>query len=195
MAPSLAVPGGDPAVLELQAGRLKFAAQGAVGLSRSTGRFTAATQSDAVWTGQSAGSFDAFGTNLAKGADAAAAPLTRIATAVETFAGPLRTAQQRVAAYNVIATAAAGDRSGSLVSAREKARQNAVDALKALQEAGSQAAAEVSSATADLQDLFGIGPVQGFISAHPGLGADLPVDGWQPTRAATDGERGVRGSP
>jgi len=190
MAPGLTVPGGDPAVLELQASRLKLAAQGAAGLSRSTSLFTAAAQSDAMWTGQSATAFDAFGSNLANGAAAAEAPLTRIASAVESYAGPLRTAQQRVAAYNDIAAAAAGDRSGSLLRAAEQAGQNAMDALKALQQAGNQAGAEVRSAAAELRDLFGSGPVQDFIDARPELGADLPVHGWNPTRASTEGDPG-----
>jgi hypothetical protein len=193
MAPGLPEPGGDPAALTLQAGRLKLAAQGAAGLSRSTGRFIAATQSDATWTGQSATSFGAFGTNLANGASAAEAPLTRIASAVETYAGSLRSAQRQVADYNTLATAAAVGRSDSLIRAAELARQNAVKSLNALQEAGNQAAAQVSSAAADLQGLFGTGPVHGFISAQSGLGADLPVDGWQPTRAAADPEPGKPG--
>jgi hypothetical protein len=180
MASGLAVPAGDPDALEQLAGRLRFAAQGVGGLGKNTSVFTAATQSDADWTGQSATSFDAFGNGLADGAGAAEAPLTRIASAVETFAGPLRTAQQQVQSFNAIAEAAQNDSSGSLLSAAEQAGQDAMDALNALQEAGNQAAAEVTSATGDLENLFGNGPVQSFLSSQPGLGADLPLGGWTP---------------
>jgi uncharacterized protein YukE len=178
VATGLSVPG-DPGALEQLAGRLEFAGQGADSLGSNTREFTTTTLSDAEWTGDAADSFSAFGANLGEGAGAVEGPLSRIASAVRNYAGSLRTAQQQAQAYNSIAEAAQNDSSGSLISAAENAGQNAMDAISAMQEAGSQAAAEVTSAAGDLQDLFGNGPVQSFMSTDPGLG-EIPFGGWTP---------------
>jgi uncharacterized protein YukE len=179
VAGGLSVPG-DPEALEELAGRLRYAAQGVGSLGSNTRQFTSGTLTDAEWTGSAADSFSAFGTNLGEGAGAAEGPLTRMASAVENYAGSLRAAQQKAQTFNSIADAAQDDPSGSLISAAEEAGQNATDAISAMQQAGNQAASEVTSASGELQDLFGSGPVRGFISSQPGLGDDLPVGGWTP---------------
>jgi hypothetical protein len=170
----LSVPG-DPDALEQLSVRLRYAAQGVGSLGGNTRQFTTGTVTDAEWTGTAATSFSAFGVNLGEGAGAADGPLARMASAVETYAGYLRTAQQKAQQFNFIADAAQNDPRGSLMSAAEHAGQSATEAISAMQQAGEQAAAEVSSATGQLQDLFGDGPVQRFIGAQPGMGVEPPL--------------------
>jgi uncharacterized protein YukE len=179
VASGLSVPG-DPEALEQLASRLESAAQGAGNLGGSTRQFTTATLSDAEWTGSAADSFSAFGANLGEGAGAAEGPLTQMASAVRTYAGSLRTAQQEAQTFNSIADAAQNDPSGSLISAAEQAGQNATNAISAMQQAGDQAAAKVTSAAGDLEGVFGKGPVQGFIGSQTGLGEDIPMGDWKP---------------
>jgi guanyl-specific ribonuclease Sa/uncharacterized protein YukE len=169
----ISVPGGDPDALDAMAFRLEFAAQGAADLGASTREASTSVPSSADWTGDGADSYTAFSGNLGQGASAAESPLLRIASAVRTYAGSLRTAQQQAQAYTSIADAAQNDASGSLISAAEQAGNNAMDAISAMQEAGNQAAAEVSSAAGDLENLFGSqGPVQSWINGQPVLSGD-----------------------
>lgn len=179
MASGLSVPG-DPEALEQLAGRLRYAAQGVGSLGSNTRQFTTGTLTDAEWTGSAADSFSAFGANLGEGAGAAEGPLTRMASAVENYAGSLRAAQQSAQTFNSVASAAQDDPSGSLISAAESAGQKATDAINAMNQAGDQAATEVTSAAGDLQDVFGKGPVQTFIGTQPGSGDDLPLGEWKP---------------
>ena len=181
----MSVPG-DPDALEQLGTRLRYAAQGVGSLGGNTRQFTAGTVAAAGWTGSAADSFSAFGTSLGEGAGAAAAPLTRIASAVETYAGSLRTAQQRVSEFNSIADMAGTDPSAAVMRAVEQSAQDANDATSALQQAGQQAAAEVTSASGQLQDLFAAGPVRSFIAALPAAG-DLPLGGWVPGDPVPDG--------
>jgi uncharacterized protein YukE len=180
VAGGLSMPAGDPAALEQMASRLETAAQGAATLGSGTRQFTTATLSDAEWTGSAADSFSAFGANLGQGAGATEGPLNQIASAVRTYAGSLRTAQQQVQAFSSIAEAAQNDASGSLITAAEHASQNAMDAVSALQQAGDQAAAQVTSAAGELQGVFGNGPVQRFVGDDPGLGDSIPLGEWKP---------------
>jgi hypothetical protein len=166
---------GDPDALERLGARLRYAAQGFGGLGSNTRQFTTATVTDAEWTGAAASSFSAFGVNLGEGASAAEGPLARMAAAVDRYAGYLRTAQQKAQQFSFIADAARNDPSGSLISAAEHAGLSAAEAISAAQQAGEQAAAEVASAAGQLQDLFGDGPVQGFIDAQPGIGVEPPL--------------------
>jgi uncharacterized protein YukE len=179
VASSLSVPG-DPDALEQFASRLELAAQGTGNLGSSTRQFTTTTVSDAEWTGSAADSFSAFGANLGEGAGAAEGPLVQMAAAVRVYAGALRTAQQQAQAFNSVATAAENDPSGSLMSTAELAGQKASDAITAMQQAGNQAATEVTSAAGELEGVFGNGPVKTFIGTQPGLGEDIPLGGWKP---------------
>jgi ribonuclease T1 len=175
----IAVPGGDPDALDELAFRLEFAAQGTADLGASTRAVSTSVTSDADWIGDAADSYTAFSGDLGQGASAAESPLLRIASAVRTYAGSLRTAQQQAQAYTSIAEAAQNDTTGSLIGAAERAGQNAEDAINAMQAAGNQAAAEVTSAAGDLDNLFGgQGPVQGWINGQPTLSGDsLPGGG------------------
>jgi uncharacterized protein YukE len=180
----LAMPGGDPAVLEQLAGRLEAAAAGAAGLGTSTRQVTSSIRSSANWTGDAADAYTEFTRNLGQGAAAAEVPLSRIAAAVRSYAGCLRTAQQKVAAYASAAEAAqvSGNDSG-YVSAAEAAGREASAAVSEWQAAGNHAAAEVSSATGKLAGIFGSGgPVQSWIDRQltpEDLLAGMPATGDQ----------------
>jgi len=175
------MPGGSPDALEQLAARLKAAAAGAAGLGTSTRQVTASIRSGAGWTGDAADGYSAFTGNLAQGAVAAEAPMSRIALAVQEYAGSLRTAQQKVAAYNSAAETAqvTGNDSGYM-NAASLAGQDAAAAVSAQQAAGDRAAAEVRAAGGDLGNLLGSGPVRGWLDRQsvswdtlaglPGLG-------------------------
>jgi uncharacterized protein YukE len=170
----LAVPGGDPEVLEQLASRLEMAASGARGLGASTRQAATSIRSEAEWTGDAADSYTSFTGDLSQGATAAEGPLSRIAAAVRDYAGYLRSAQQEAQAYASLARAAQDTGDGALVSAAELAGQNAEAAIDAWQQAGSRAASEVSAASGDLANLFGSqGPVQSWIDRNPIPGDSL----------------------
>src|SRR5260370_34600746 len=126
-------------------------------------------RSGAGWTGDAAEAYTAFTGNLSQGAAAAGAPLSRIALAVRDYAGSLRTAQQKVAAYATAAEAAEiSGNDSAYVTAANLARQDAAGAIAAQQAAGDRAAAEVSAAAGELSNLFGgNGPVPGGVAAQP----------------------------
>jgi uncharacterized protein YukE len=171
MAPvsGVAMPGGDPGVLEQLAARLEAIAEGTGDLGASTLQVTGSIRSDAEWTGDAADAYASFTGNLAHGVGATGAPLSRIAVAVRDYAGSLRTAQQKVTAYASAAEAAqvSGNDSG-YVSLANSAEQAAEAALSAWQAAGERAAAEVNAASAQLGDAFGTqGPVQSWLGRQP----------------------------
>jgi uncharacterized protein YukE len=171
---SLAAPGGDPGLLEELASRLELAATGTGSLGASTRLVTTSIRSDAEWTGDAADAYASFADNLGEGAAAAEGPLSRIAAAVRDYAGYLRSAQQEAQAYISLAEAAQETGDGTLVSEAELAGQNAEAAIDAWQQAGNRAASEVSSASGDLESLFGAqGPVQGWIDRNPVPGDSL----------------------
>lgn len=175
----LAVPGGDPAKLQSLADELEVLGTETANLGASTRQATESIRSAAEWTGDASDSFSAFASNLGRGADAAQEPLLQMAAAVRRYAGYLSTAQQKAEAFGSLAQAAQETSDGSLISAAEMAAQDATDALQALQEAGEQAAAQVTSAAGDLENLFGNqGPVQGWINSQPTLGEGFPFGRW-----------------
>ncbi len=167
----IAMPGGDPRLLEQLAARLEAIAEGTADLGASTRKVTASIQSDAAWTGDAADAYTAFVGNLAQGVAAAPAPLYKIALAVRDYAGCLQTAQEKVSVYASAAGVAevSGNDSG-YVSAAQTAAQNASAAVAAWQAAGDRAAAAVKAAGAQLQlgDLFGSqGPVTSWLDRQP----------------------------
>jgi uncharacterized protein YukE len=166
---AVAMPGGDPGALELQAARLEVAAAGVGDLSVTTGKVTGSIRSGAHWTGDAADAFTAFTGDLSQGASAAQAPLSRIASAVRDYAGYLRTAQQKVAAYqSATLTAQVSGNDAGYLGAAQLAGQQAESAIAAWQAAGDRAAAEVSSATGQLGGVFGPqGPVQTWLGRQP----------------------------
>jgi hypothetical protein len=165
----VAMPGGEPGILEQLAARLEAIAQGTADLGASTRQVTASIRSDAAWTGDAADAYTTFTGNLAQGVAAAPAPLSKIALAVRDYAGCLRTAQEKVAAYTSAAAAAelSGNDSG-YVSAARMAAQNAQAAVAASQAAGDRAAADVNAAVGQLGDVFGSqGPVASWLARQP----------------------------
>ena len=163
------MPGGDPAFLEQLASRLEAIAEGTADLGASTRQVTASIRSEAAWTGDAADAYTAFAGNLAQGVAAAPEPLYKIALAIRDYAGCLRTAQEKVAAYTSAAEAAqvSGNDSG-YVSAAEMAGQNATTAVAAWQAAGDRAAAEVTTAAGQLADVFrSQSPVASWLGSQP----------------------------
>jgi uncharacterized protein YukE len=179
----LTVPGGDPGELESLADALEVLGAETENLGASTRQTAGSIRSGADWTGEASDSFGAFADNLSQGAGAAQGPLEQMAAAVRRYAGYLRAAQEEAQASTSLAQAAQDtgldslvhdSGFGPLVNEAQIAEQNAMDALQALQEAGDQAAAEVTSAAGDLDNLFGKqGPVQGWINTQPGLGEEF----------------------
>jgi len=176
------MPGGDPGFLEQLAAQLEAIAEGSGNLGASTRQATTAIRSDAEWTGDAADAYTAFTGGLAQGVVATQAPLSRIAAAVRGYAGFLRTAQQKVAAYSSAAEVAqvSGNDSG-YVSLANSAAQAAEAAVSAWQAAADRAAAEVTAASGQLSGVFGSqGPVQSWVvrqttdwdtlAGFPGLG-------------------------
>lgn len=165
----ITMPGGDPGLLEQLAARLEAIAQGTADLGASTRQVTASIRSEAAWTGNAADAYTAFTGNLAQGVAAAPAPLAKVSLAVRDYAGCLRTAQEKVAAYASAAEAA--EVSGNdrrYVTAAEMAAQNASIAVAAWQAAGDHAAAEVNAAASQMRDLFrSQGPAASWLARQP----------------------------
>jgi uncharacterized protein YukE len=152
-------------LLEQFASQLDTAASGTAGLGAATQEVTAAVRSGAEWAGDAADAYTAFTGNLSAGTTAAEGPLSRIASAVRDYAGSLREAQEKTAAYNSAAEVAevSGDDPG-YVSAAELAAQEAESAIGAWQAAGDSAAAAVNAAVSELGGSFGAqGPVQTWL--------------------------------
>jgi uncharacterized protein YukE len=142
----LPVPPGDPGALESYAAALASAA-GQIGvLASSTVRVTAGIKSNANWTGSAAEGYSAFTGSLAQSVSGTVSRLNRIASAVRNYAGCLRTAQQKVAAYNKAVAAAS-----CLIPAKQAAafaalageREQAIAAVIAADIAGDSAAQDV----------------------------------------------------
>ena len=165
----IAMPSGDPDVLERLAAQLETAADGAKALGSSTGQVATSIRSGAEWTGDAADAYTAFTGNLSESATASEAPMSRIAAAIRDYAGYLRTAQQKVADYASAAEIAqVSGNDAPYVNAAEAAGVEAEEAVAAWQEAGDHAATEVGAATGQLRDVFGSqGPVQGWLDRQP----------------------------
>lgn len=102
----LPVPPGDPDALESYASTLAAATGQIDALASSTVRVTAGIKSNANWTGSAAEGYSAFTGSLAQNVSGTVSHLNRIASAVRDYAGCLRTAKEKVAAYNKAAEAA-----------------------------------------------------------------------------------------
>lgn len=155
MSSGLVRPGGDPGLLEQMAAQLDTAARGAGNLADSTREVTAGVRSAAEWTGDASDAYLAFTGNLTYGVTGTPAPLARIATAMRGYAGSLRVAQQKAAAYaDAVQVAQASGNHADAVAA-DAAGQDAAVSVAAQQVAGDQAAAQVRKASGELEDLFG----------------------------------------
>jgi uncharacterized protein YukE len=165
----VSMPGGDPGLLEQLAARLEAIADGTADLGVNTRQVTASIRSESAWTGDAADAYTAFTGNLAQGVAAAPAPLSKIALAVREYAGCLRIAQEKVAAYtSAVEVAEVSGNDSGYVSVSEMAGQNATAAVAAWQAAGDRAAAEVTTAAGQLGDVFGSrGPVSSWVARQP----------------------------
>lgn len=155
MSGQLTMPAGDPAALERFAAQLDSAASSTGTLASRTATTTAAIRTNANWTGSAADGYTAFTGNLTSGVGATQAPLTRIAAAVRSYAGCLRTAQQKVTAYNSAAQTANTTQLAADITTANTAEADARTAVAAQQTAGDHAAAEVKGASDELDNPFG----------------------------------------
>src|ERR1700677_3460576 len=118
------MPGGDPTTLErLAASQLEATAAGVDNLAGSTRQVTTGIRTTAGWTGDAADSYTAFTGNLTSGVSGTNAPLLKIASAVGDYAGYLRVAQDKVAAYSSAARVADATRHPADVTAANTAGQ------------------------------------------------------------------------
>lgn len=149
------VPQGDPAALERLAAELDGHASDMDGLASSTARTAADVKTNADWSGSAADGFTGFSANLTHGAGSVQAPLTKIASSVRGYAGYLRTAQEKVSAYNSSAELAAATQHPVHTAAARAAGQDAHSAVAEANAAGDQAAREIDEARRELENPFG----------------------------------------
>lgn len=188
----LPVPPGNPDALESYASSLASSAEQIDTLASSTVRVTADVKSNANWTGSAAEGYSAFTGSLAQNVRGTVSHLNRIASAVRDYAGCLRAAQEKVAAYNKAVEAAS-----CLIPAKQPAALAALDgerlqaeaAVIAADTAGDIAAEDVKGSvtiqSVDLQQQVQLLDEQ----THPapvsrGPEAEAAPPGWQQRAAA-----------
>lgn len=155
------MPSGSPGQLEQLADTLDQHASRVSDVAKATSRVTGLVRTDAEWTGQAADSYTQFTGEFSGRIGRVAPPLTQIAAAARTYASALRTAQQQVTAYNNIVEspeATSGHITPALLQAAYAAQDTANQACASCQAAGTQAAAQVKSATAQLTAVFKANP-------------------------------------
>jgi hypothetical protein len=167
---SVPVPDGDPRRLQALADQLEVLGIESWHLGTDTRQAAASIRSSADWTGVGADAFTGFAENLSQGASAAQGPLQRMAAAVRWYADCLSTAQQKAGAANAMSDALEEAGTGPLISQTDITRQAAQSALDALARAGKDAAGQVTSAAAELEDLYKKGRVQLWIDKQAALG-------------------------
>jgi uncharacterized protein YukE len=192
-------PAGNPDLLEQLANALDQHASDVTAVGKSTSAVTAQVRSGAGWTGSAADAYTQFATGLSHGIGRAAPPLTQIASAVRGYAGTLRTAQQKVLAYNSAAEAAqASGNEPAVVQAARGAESDAAQACTSCRAAGDHAAAQVQAATGEVKGIFDPdGALRGTIERiHTILGA-AGVDGilWYMGKGAEQAEKFMKGLP
>jgi uncharacterized protein YukE len=142
----LPVSPGDPDALESYASALASAAEQIDALASSTVRVTADIRSNANWTGSAAEGYSTFTRSLARSAGGTVSHLNQIAAAVRDYARYLRTAQEKVTAYNKKVEAAScliPAKQAAALAALEGDRQQAEDAVTTADMAGDGAAEDV----------------------------------------------------
>ena len=155
------MPSGSPGQLEALADTLDQHASRVTDVARATGTVTGLVRTDAEWTGQAADSYSQFTDEFSSRIGRVAPPLNQIAAAARTYASALRNAQQQVTAYNDIVEspeATSGHITPALLQAAYAAQDSANQACASCQAAGSQAAGQVKSATAQLTAVFKADP-------------------------------------
>jgi uncharacterized protein YukE len=141
------MPPGDPDALESYASALASAAGRSDMLASSTARVTSGIRSNARWTGSAAEGYAALTSSLVQAVGSTVPQLNRIASAVREYAGYLRTAQEKVAAYNKAVEAAScliPARQPAALAALEGELLQAKDAVNLADIAGDTAAGDVS---------------------------------------------------
>jgi uncharacterized protein YukE len=152
----LPVPPGDPDALDSYASTLASAAEQIDALASSTVRVTADIKSNANWTGSAAEGYSAFTGSLAHSVGGTVPDLNRIASAVRDYAGCLRTAQEKVTAYNKAAEAAScliPTKQPAAFAALDGPRNDAEAAVTAADTAGDIAAADIQG-SATIQSVY-----------------------------------------
>ena len=188
----LPVPPGNPDALEGYASMLASAAGQIDALASSTVRVTAGIKSNANWTGSAAEGYSAFTGALAQTVGGTVSHLNRIASAVRNYAECLRTAQEKVAAYNTAVEAAS-----CLIPAKQPAALAALDGERLQAEAAVIAADTAGDIAA--QDVQGSMTIQSVYlqqqvqlldaqtrpaPVSPGPRAEAAPPGWQQRAAA-----------
>jgi uncharacterized protein YukE len=189
----LPVPPGDPDALESYASSLASAASQVDVLASSTVRVTAGIKSNANWTGSAAEGYSAFTGSLAQNVGGTVPSLNQIASAVRGYAGSLRTAQEKVAAYNKAveaATCLSPAKQPAALAALAGERADAVAAVMAADIAGDIAAEDVKGSvtiqSVDLQRQVQLLDQQTRPAPPVGPEAEAAPPGWQQRAAALD---------
>lgn len=157
---SVEMPSGNPEALEGLADQLDNAAVQVGDLAAQTHRVTTSVADEAEWTGNAADAYKSFTSSAVRGMGAMENPLSSAASAVRSYAGALRSAQQRVAALQQYTAA------GSPVStsAAQELEQDALAFAERAATAEQHATAVVDSATSELAAAFSAdGPVRGWL--------------------------------
>jgi hypothetical protein len=100
----IAMPEGSPEALEQAAAQLRQLAVQAGDLAAASRKSMEGIALDADWTGRAAGSYGAWTGGLAAGVGRMEAPLAQVPPAADRYAAALRTAQQKVGAYQAYAS-------------------------------------------------------------------------------------------
>lgn len=188
----LPVPPGDPDALESYASALASAAEQIDALASRTVRVTADIKSNANWTGSAAEGYSAFTGSLAHSAAGTVSHLNQIAAAVRDYAGCLRTAQEKVAAYNKDVEAAScliPAKQPAALAALDGGRLQAEDAVITADIAGDGAAEDVKGSVT-IQSVYLQQQVQlldeqkRLASVSRGPRAEAAPPGWQQRAAA-----------
>lgn len=149
------MPQGDPGALESLAAELEGHASDTDSLASQTARTTADVKTNADWTGSAAEGYSSFTANLTHGIGSVPPPLAKIASSVRGYAGYLRTAQEKVSAYNSSAKLAAATQHPTHTAAAQAAQKDAQSAVNEANAAGDQAARDVNDAKDELENPFG----------------------------------------
>lgn len=191
----LPVPPGDPGQLESYASSLESAAGRIDVLASRTVRVSADIKSNANWTGTAADGFSAFTGTLAQSTGGTVSHLNQIASSVRDYAGCLRTAREKVAAYNKAVEAAScltGKKRQAALAALAGEREQAIAAVQLADTIGDSAAADVkgSGVGLTLPSVALQGQVRGLDAqtrvetAPVGPRAEAAPPGWQQQAAA-----------
>lgn len=188
----LPVPPGDPDALESYASTLASAAEQIGALTSRTVRVTADIKTSANWSGSAAEAYSAHTGSLAQSVGGTASHLNQVASAVRDYAGCLRTAQEKVAAYNKAAEAVS-----CLIPAKQPAALAALDGDRLQAEAAVIAAGTAGDIAAE--DIKGSVTIQSVYlqqqvqlldqqthpaPVSPGPRAEAAPPGWQQRAAA-----------